>query len=272
MRKIAWGFLILLVAGMLWAFSLGEQGYGLDISAALESPSLSHWLGKDSLGRDIFTRILQGAQVSILLGLASSLSALSIGLLYGALSGLSNKWIDSLLMRLNDILMSLPSVMLMAVLALILQTLGPENNLLIIFGVLTLGSWMSFARISRNLILKEKSFEYVEAARALGCSPTRIFFRHIGPNLFSPLLVYWSLQVPHAILAEGLLSFLGFGVKSPGVSWGALMQEGWKTLASYPHLLLGPAAFLFLTVLSLNLLLEDFRQSLDPALKFDRYS
>jgi oligopeptide transport system permease protein len=272
MKKVAVSFLLLLGIGMIWAVLNTERGTEVDIAAALQSPSFESWLGKDSLGRDIFTRILQGAEVSILLGLSSSLAALALGVGFGAVSALSNKWIDAALMRLNDILMSLPSVMLMAVLALILQSLLPDHNLLVIFGVLTLGSWMSFARVSRNLILKESSLEYVEAAKAIGAGPRRIFFRHLCPNLFSPLLVYWSLQVPHAILAEGLLSFLGFGVQSPGVSWGALMQEGWKTLASYPHLLLGPAAFLFATVFALNILLETFRRSMDPSLKWDRYS
>jgi oligopeptide transport system permease protein len=229
-------------------------------------------LGKDSLGRDIFNRVLQGAQVSILLGLGSSLGALVIGIGYGAFSALSRKWVDTLLMRVCDVFLSLPHVMLMAILALIFQVTWPDHNLLALFAVLTVGSWMPFARLARNLILKEKSQGYVEAARTIGAGPWRVFFHHITPNLSSALLVSWSLHVPHAILAEGLLSFLGFGVKSPSVSWGALMQEGWRTLASYPHLLLGPALFLFLTVLSLNILLENFRRSLDPHLKWEQYS
>jgi len=272
MKQIAKAFLVLLGFGMLGIAVLPDSGSITDISNSLQTPNWTAWFGKDSLGRDIFSRILQGAQISILLGLASSLGALAIGVGYGAISALSAKWLDSILMRFCDIAMSLPSVMLMAILAIILQTLMPEHELIVMFGVLTFGSWMSFARVSRNLILKEKSQDYVEAARAIGASPIRIFFRHLTPNLTSSLLIYWSLQVPHAILAEGLLSFLGFGIKSPGISWGALLQEGWKTLSSYPHLLLGPALFLFLTVLSLNILLENFRKSLDPHLKWDRYS
>ncbi len=272
MKLLARTFLILLCLGMLWVFVEPQAGTTTDISAALQAPTAQAWLGTDSLGRDIFSRVLQGAQISILLGLASSIAAMVIGIAYGALSALSKKWIDAILMRVCDIVMSLPGVMLMAVLAMLLQSLLVEHDLIVMFGVLTLGSWMPFARVSRNLILKEKSRDYVEAAQAIGAGPVRIFFRHMTPNLASPLLIYWSLQIPHAILAEGLLSFLGFGIKSPGISWGALLQEGWKALAGYPHLLLGPALFLFLTVFSLNILLDNFRRSLDPQLRWDRYS
>ena len=268
MKYVARAFLIALVLGMLWASFSPGAGILTNVTETLQSPSIQAWLGKDSLGRDIFNRVLLGAQVSIGLGLSSSLIALLIGLCYGAIAALSTKWIGSLLMRLCDILMSLPAVMLMAILALMFQSLWPDQDRLALLAVLILGSWMPFARVSRNLILKEKGFDYIQSAQAIGAGPTRIFFRHVIPNLTSPLLIYWSLQVPHAILAEGLLSFLGFGVRSPGVSWGALMQEGWKTLANYPHLLLGPSLFLFLTVLSMNILLENFRQNLDPVFQY----
>lgn len=270
MKIFAKVFLVLLLVGILAISFFPEAGSQVDIATSLQEPGWGAWFGKDSLGRDIFARALQGAQISVLLGLGSSLAALTLGLGYGALSAMSKRWMDSVFMRLCDILMSLPSVMLMAILALLFQTLLPDENLLALFAVLTFGSWMPFARVSRNLVLKEKSQDYVDAARALGASSWRIFFRHITPNLRSSLAIYWSLQIPHALLAEGLLSFLGFGVKSPGVSWGALLQEGWKSLATYPHLLWGPALFLFLTVLSLNILLENVRRSLEPQFKLEK--
>ena len=270
MKRTAQIFLVLLVIAMLVVLFVPQLGTDVDIASALQSPNLKSWLGRDSLGRDIFVRVLQGAQVSIALGLGSSLAALLIGVCFAAVAAMTQRWVDVVLMRLCDILMSLPSVMFMAILALIFQTLIPDQNLTALFAVLTLGSWMPFARYARNLILKEKSRDYVEAAHAIGAAPGRVFFRHIAPNLIPTLLIFWSLQVPHAILAEGLLSFLGFGVRSPGVSWGALLQDGWKTVSSYPHLLLGPALFLFLTVLSLNILLDHYRRSFDPQLKWDR--
>ncbi|MEZ0391601.1 MAG: ABC transporter permease [Pseudobdellovibrionaceae bacterium] len=270
MKKLSLFFLICLGLGTFWSFLNLDAGTVTDVNLALEKPSLEALLGRDSLGRDLLMRILQGAQVSVGLGIASSLMALLIGFSYGAFSALGTKSLDHLLMRVAEVLMSLPSLMLMAVLAMVLQTQIFESNLVLIFWVLALGSWMPIARLTRNLIVKEKSQEYAEAARAIGAGPVRIFLKHLLPNLASPLIVYWSLQVPHALLAEGLLSFLGFGVKSPGVSWGALLQEGWKTLAQFPHLLLAPSAFLFLTILSINFLLEDFRKSMDPKLKWEK--
>lgn len=255
---------------MIWSFFYPEAGIQTDVQRALENPLSSSLLGRDSLGRDLLSRIFQGAQVSVGLGLASSMMALLLGVFYGAVAALGYRPVDQVLMRIAEVLMSLPSLMLMAVLAVILQTQIFGNPLVLIFWVLALGSWMPMARLTRNLILQEKAQEYTEAAKALGARPSRVFFRHILPNLLSPLLVYWSLQIPHAILAEGLLSFLGFGVKSPAVSWGALLQEGWRTLASFPHLLLAPSLFLFLTVLSINILLENFRKSIDPKLKWEK--
>lgn len=270
MKIFSLSFLIFLLCGALWSFTQVETS--TDIHLALEKPFESSFLGRDSLGRDLLPRIFQGAQVSVGLGLSSSLMALVIGLFYGALAALSGKYADHVLMRIAEVLMALPSLMLMAVLAVVLQTQVPAHPYAVIFWVLALGSWMPMARLTRNLILQEKVQDYTEAAKAIGARPSRIFLRHILPNLLSPLLIFWSLQVPHAILAEGLLTFLGFGVKSPGISWGALLQEGWKTLASYPHLLLAPSLFLFLTILSVNVLLENFRKSMDPKLKWEKFS
>ncbi len=272
LRKAPFTFLLVLLGGVLWSVLHPEASSQSAVQLSLELPSQTAWLGRDSLGRDLFARILSGAQVSMGLGLLSSVAAFSMGLLYGALSAQSSKWIDSILMRFCEILMSLPNLMLMAVISVVLQTQISSSSWLVIFGALTLGSWMPIAKVARNLILQERQKAYIEAAHSLGADSNRIFFRHLLPNLVSPLLVYWSLQIPHAILSEGILSFLGFGVKSPGVSWGILLQEGWKTLAAYPHLLLGPALFLFLTVLSLNLCLENFRKSIDPQLKWEKFS
>lgn len=271
MKTAALTFLFLLSAAVIWSAFHPEMAQTPHIEASLELPSWQSWLGRDSLGRDLLHRILQGAQVSMGLGLASSLVALILGILCGTISALSWRPVDAVMMRLVEVLMALPSLMLMAVLALVLQTQWPDQNLSVLFVTLALANWMPTAKLTRNLILQEKNREYVEAARAIGASSRRIFFRHILPNLFSSLLTYWSLQIPHAIIAEGLLSFLGFGIKSPGISWGALLQEGWKTLASFPHLLLAPSLILFLTVLSLNLLLDDFRHSQDPKLRWDRF-
>jgi oligopeptide transport system permease protein len=273
MRKVSILFLLCLAAGILWISLFPQMSYETAISQSLEGPFQSSFLGRDSLGRDLFLRILQGAQISLGLGLSSSLMAMFFGLVYGGLAAMGPSQMDAFLMRISEVLMSLPSLMLMAVLALVLQNqLQTSNQFLVLFWVLSLTSWMSVAKLTRNLIRQEQSQDYVEAARAIGASKFRIFHKHLVPNLVSPVLIYWSLQIPHAILAEGLLSFLGFGVKSPAISWGALLQEGWTALASYPHLLLAPALILFLTVLALNILLENFRKSQDPKLKWEKYS
>jgi oligopeptide transport system permease protein len=272
MKKFSLFFLVLLIGGIFWSIFFPESGVLTDISSTLAPPSWHSWMGRDSLGRDLLNRIFQGAQVSVGLGLSSSIFSLIIGFLFGSCAALGPRKLDAVMMRFTEVLMALPSLMVMAVLALLLQTQGSGSHLWVLFWTLTLGSWMPVSKLTRNLILQEKSRDYIEAAQAIGVSPSRILLRHLFPNIVSSLLTYWSLQVPHAILAEGLLSFLGFGVRSPGVSWGALLQEGWKTLASYPHLLLGPSLFLFLTVLSLNILLEDFRKNLDPKLKWEKFS
>ncbi len=269
--KISLIFLFLLALGMLWVSIFPESGNQTAALLSLEAPFHSTWMGRDSLGRDLFLRILQGAEVSLGLGVSSSMASLLLGMCYGALASMGPKKLESVLMRFLEVLMALPTLMVMAVLTLILQSQS-QNQFLNLFLVLTLASWMPVARLTRNLIRQERSQDYVQSARAVGASPKRIFVRHLLPNLMSPLLVFWSLQIPHAILAEGLLSFLGFGVKSPSVSWGALLQEGWKSLSVYPHLLFAPALVLFLTVLSINILLETVRKSQDPKLKWEKYS
>ncbi len=266
-------FLFAVGLGVVWALLFSTSGSDISVSQSLEAPLRGTLLGRDSLGRDLLLRIFQGAQVSLGIGISSSLMALFLGLIYGGVSAMGPRPLDSLMMRVSEVLMSLPSLMFMAVLALTLKSQSNSSSaFFVLFWVLSLSSWMPVSKLTRNLILAEKSQDYVEAARAMGASQPRIFLKHLAPNLFSPILIYWSLQIPHAILAEGLLSFLGFGVKSPAVSWGALMQEGWKALANYPHLLLAPAAILFLTVLSLNICLESFRKSQDPRLKWEKYS
>lgn len=272
MKSLSIFFLGLLVISILFTHFFSDAISNIQIQSSLEPPSWSTWFGRDSLGRDLFSRVMQGAKVSLGIGIASSLLAVLIGVLYGGLSAMGKPLFDQFLMRITEVLMSLPSLMLIAVLAMVLQTQISNSPFFVICGALALGSWMQMARLTRNLIHQERSKEYVTAATAVGANRTRIFARHILPNIFSPLLVYWSLQIPHAILAEGLLSFFGFGIRSPAVSWGTLLQEGWRTLSNFPHVLFAPSAVLFLTILSMNILLEDFRRRFDPRTKWEKFT
>lgn len=263
-RKGSLFFLICLGTALLWiSIFPPRSAFETQAHSVLQNPSIGAWFGTDSLGRDLFFRILLGAQVSLLIGICSCLISLLIGFGYGGISAMLPRHGDSVLMRFIEILMALPRVMVMAILYLVLQSYFHHaiSDLILVALVLSLGSWMPIARITRNLIRSEKTKDYIEGAQALGATPARILFRHLLPNVAPDLLLYWSLQLPQALLAEGMLSFLGFGVKSPHVSWGILLQEGWRTIGSYPHLLLGPCLILSLTIFSLNILLRKSPQT-----------
>lgn len=262
MKKFSLVFLSLILLGTIISYFKADSVTSGDLSNVLATASWQHLLGTDSLGRDLFWRILAGGQISIFVCLASSVGCLAIGFLVGALSAFSVKWLDQLIMRICEILIATPHVINLALSAILFQSLLGDSGLLVIALSLLVCGWMPPARFIRNIILKEKYKTYVEAAELMGVSVWRRMFVHILPNVKSSLITYWGLMLPQAILAEGVLSFLGLGVKSPMVSWGLLLQEGWKATSNYPHLLLAPGIILTLTVFSINWLLEDWRKSL----------
>ncbi|GIL16992.1 MAG: hypothetical protein BroJett040_07430 [Oligoflexia bacterium] len=243
-----------------------EAEWKTDVANALQGPSMEHWFGTDSLGRDLFLRTFYGARISLLLGCLSSLCALLIGLCYGSFAAWKGSWYDQIMMRSLEIFQSLPQMITIGLLVLFLGAkVKSSEGILMIFKLtmaISFGSWMLFAKLSRNLTLREKALPYVEAARAMGASSRRIFFRHILPNISTSLLVMMGMQIPNFLLFESILSFIGLGIQPPQSSWGILLQEGWKTLSVYPHLILFPAAILFLTVFSLNFVFDHFRLQL----------
>lgn len=245
-----------------------------DMQNVLGESSWQSLFGTDALGRNLFFRCLYGVYISLMTGIFSVLLAFVIALIFGGASGYFGGWIDKVLSRTLEILIALPSLVVMAILYLILEsTLSfKDQPLLLLILVLGLSSWMSMARFIRNLILKEKVELYVESAKAIGANAPRIFLKHIFPNIVSSLLIFMSLQVPQALVAEGLLSFLGFGIQSPQISLGSLLQEGWKTMSSFPNLLAGPGVLLFFLIFSLYYLLDEFRFHLDPQLKWEKFS
>ncbi len=236
---------------------------GLDEQRILQGPGWSHWLGTDGLGRDLLTRILYGARVSITVGIGTAIIALVIGTIYGLISGYTGGALDHLFMRIVDVWYGLPDLLIFILLSLVLgRNIG---GVLIALGLVT---WVRFARITRGQVLQAKEFIYVEGARAIGASHVRIIARHILPNIMAPVLVTLTFSVPAAILAESTLSFIGLGINDPysawGTSWGTLAQDGWRAMRTYPHTILFPAAAIFLTILAFNFLGNGLRDILDP--------
>ncbi len=236
---------------------------GLEENRMLESPGTNHWFGTDELGRDLFTRILYGARVSLTVGIGTALVALIVGTLYGLLSGYAGGSVDNLLMRIVDIFYGLPDLLIFVLLSLFLG-----RNIVGVLIALGFISWVRFARVARGQVLQAKELVYVESARSIGASHARVLLRHILPNIFAQLLVTLTFSIPAAILAESTLSFIGLGINDPysnwGTSWGTLAQDGWRAMRSYPHLIFFPATAIFLTILSFNFLGNGLRDILDP--------
>ena len=235
-----------------------------NISRRLETPSLIHWMGTDTLGRDLYSRVIYGAQMSLAVGLFTALFALILGTATGAAAGYWGGWKDTVIMRIVDFFYIFPSILL-AILLMLLFGRGFAGILLAI----GLTSWVTQARLVRGLVLQAREMPYVEAARALGVRGGAIIFRHILPNLWGPIFVSLTLQIPANIMSESFLSFIGLGLQPPYSSWGTLASEGFRAMKSYPHLILFPGAVLFLTMLAFNYLGDGLRDLLDPK---DRHS
>jgi oligopeptide transport system permease protein len=236
---------------------------GLQEKRLLEAPSWAHWMGTDGLGRDLFTRILYGARVSISVGLGSGIIALVIGTAYGLVSGFKGGRLDRFMMRIVDVFYGLPDLLIFILLSLLFgRNIG---GLLVALGLV---SWVRFARLTRGQVLQAKEFLFVEGARAIGASKRRILLRHILPNILGPIIVTLTYSVPAAILAESTVSFIGLGINDPysdwGTSWGTLAQDGWRAMRTYPHVIFFPAAAIFSTILAFNTLGNTLRDRLDP--------
>ena len=231
----------------------------MDLMNRLQPPSAAHPLGTDEGGRDILTRLLYGSRVSLLVGIVPTLLSMVLGALLGVLAGTLGGWTDSLIMRLADIVLAFPSMLLAMV---IMYTLG--DGLFNVFLTLTLVNWGSVARIARSEALRLKKSGYVEAARSIGVSKWKIMRRHILPNCLPTLIVLFTLNVPSAILTESSLSFLGLGIQPPNASWGLMVNTGRQFLYNAPWLSFVPSAAIMLAVLSFNFLGDGLRDVLDP--------
>ena len=253
------GILLLLVVLALFAPLIApHQPLRQNLSQDLIAYSADHLLGTDKLGRDILSRILHGGRVSLLVGVATVSLSLLIGFSVGSLSGFFGGWIDQLLMRLVDILLAFPGILLAIAFTAVL---GPGLDHVVL--ALCLIGWTGYARLVRGEILALREREFIQAARALGCHPQRIILRHLLPNLLPPLLIQATFGLAAAIVAEGSLSFLGLGVEPPTPSWGAMLNDGRQFLLVAPHLTTYPGLAIMLTVLALNLVGDALQERLD---------
>jgi len=230
-----------------------------DTARVLESPSIAHLMGTDSLGRDLFSRVLYGIRLSIVVGLLTSLAAVVIGGIYGGISGYWGGRIDAWLMRIVDVTYALPDILLV-----ILITVAIGRGFWGIFLALTLVSWVTVARLIRGEVLRLREMSYVESARANGAGDGRILLRHILPNTLGPLIVTLAFRIPAAVLAESTLSFIGLGLAPPYSSLGVLANDGWGAIRFYPHLMVFPGIVLFLMILAFQFLGNGLQQAADP--------
>ena len=264
MLRMAASFIAIVLLAATFAPWISPYGVGgLQEERLLETPSWAHWMGTDGLGRDLLTRVLYGARVSLSVGLGTALIALALGTAYGLIAGFKGGSWDHFMMRVVDIFYSLPDMLIFILLSLLFgRNIG---GLLVALGLV---SWVRFARIARGQVLQAKEFLFVEGAVALGASRKRVLLRHILPNIVGPIIVTMTFSISSAILAESTLSFIGIGINDPyshwGTSWGTLAQDGYRAMRSYPHLIAFPAAAIFMTILSFNTLGNGLRDLIDP--------
>jgi oligopeptide transport system permease protein len=225
-------------------------------------PSSQFWFGTDELGRDMFTRVWYGARISLFVGVMASIIDLVIGVFYGSISALLGGKREELMMRLADILYSIPYLLVVIMLMVII---GPGITTIII--ALTITGWIGMARIVRSQILQLKQMDFIKAAVAMGASRRRILLKHLIPNCMGPIIITVTLTIPSAIFAEAFLSFLGLGVQAPIASWGTMANDGLSALRYYPWRLFFPAGFISITMLCFNLVGDGLRDAFDPRLK-----
>lgn len=260
LNVIAFWFLIaLIVLCVLGPFlsPYAQDAQNLELKAV--NASTQHWLGTDTLGRDMLTRILHGGRVSLAVGLLATLVAACIGVTYGLISGLAGGRVDAAMMRVVDILYAFPFINFVILLMVVFG-----RQFWLIFVAIGAVEWLTMARVVRGQVLALKNLEFVTAAKASGASFWHIVRKHLLPNVIGPVIIYASLTVPGVMLLEATLSFLGLGIQPPNASWGVLLGDGSQVMQTYPWLLLYPGLFFSSTLLALNILGDGLRDAFDP--------
>lgn len=275
-------FVVLVLLVLIWPW-IAPYSWNTTSESQFAAPSNAHWFGTDVHGRDVFTRVMYGARISLMVGMVGAGVALVIGVLWGAIAGyVGGRW-DNLMMRFVDVLYSLPSIVFVIVLITTLSELakewfatsfgklGPQlaasTPIIFLFAGLGAVSWLTMARIVRGQVLSLRQRSFVHASRALGASHSRLVGRHILPNVYGIIIVYLTLTIPSIILYESFLSFLGLGVQPPMASWGTLISEGalqLNPIRIYWWLIVFPASMLVLTLLCLNFLGDGLRDAFEP--------
>ena len=233
----------------------------INLDVTLRPPSFAHWLGTDAQGRDVWSRLVFGARVSLLVGLASQGVSLLLGVVLGLVAGYRGRWVDDVIMRLADVTLAFPSLLL-----LIAMAAAFEPSLTVVCVVIGVVGWAGMARLVRGQVLVVRELEYVQAMRAIGARDWRILARHVLPNVIAPVIIAATLGIAGAIMAEAALSFLGLGVQPPTPSWGSMIADGrdLSQLRSAPWTSLSPGLAIGLAVLAFNLLGDALRDALDP--------
>ncbi len=225
-------------------------------------PCRAHFFGTDELGRSIFVRICWGARISLFIGVSAALIDMVIGVLYGGFAALLGGKTEEIMMRISDVLSSLPNLLIVILLTVIM-----DQGVTTIILAMTIAGWINMARITRGQILSLKEQEFVTAAISLGVGKARLLLRHLIPNCFGSIITTVTLTIPHAIFTEAFLSFLGLGVQAPIASWGTMASDGLPALSFYPWRLFFPALFISMTMLAFNLLGDGLRDAFDPRLR-----
>ncbi len=256
------GFIIIAIVLFVALFAPWLAPFAIDhvdVTRQLQGPSARHWLGTDENGADVLTLVLYGTRIAVIVGFSTVSICSTVGIVLGSISGYFGGWVDEVIMRITEVLLAFPGILLAILLIFITQ----DPSLFAVVGALSVSGWASYARLVRGQVLSERERDYVEAARALGFPNSRIMFREILPNIMAPVIVQATFGMAGAILAEASLSFLGLGPQgSP--SWGALLDQGASYFLITPHLAIFPGIAIMTTVLALNFLGDGLRDILDP--------
>ena len=257
-----WMLAFLLIMALIGPLLTSYPYYETHLPLKNTPPGLQFWFGTDELGRDLFTRIWWGARISLFVGITAAVIDLILGVIYGSIAGLWGGKLDEMMMRITDIIYSIPYLLIVILLIVVMG-----SGLLTIIIALALTGWIPMARIVRGQVIQLKELDYAYAAYALGASRWRILFRHLLPNAIGPIITTMTFSIPTAIFAEAFLSFLGLGVQAPISSWGMMASDGLSALRYFPWRLFFPAVFISLTMLCFNLVGDGIRDAFDPRLK-----
>ena len=255
--------IVLLLVAIVAQFWTPYPVWLQSVGPTYQPPTLKHPFGLDDSGRDILSRLMGGAQVSMIVGVGTATLSSIIGIMLGMLAGFYRGWVDSLISLLINVFYGIPDLLIVLLIVAVTQQRGIQNIILAI----SLTAWLGMARLVRGQTLSLREREFVEAARSVGTRDIHLLIRHIFPNALGPIIVQATFVIPAAILFEAFLSYLGFGVKPPTPSWGAMCSEGFRSLQYAPHIILIPAAALCLTLMAFNFMGDGLRDALDPRMR-----